>query len=111
MSAEDVGVSIGRNEAVAYGQKVRAAVMPIYRDCVNEAGSPVTEDPVLVDVAVLPDGKVREVLLHRSSGNPAVDDCGRKAFVDASLPAPPARLIGESGSHTMPPFAFTLTVQ
>ncbi|MEM6929980.1 MAG: TonB family protein [Myxococcota bacterium] len=105
-SAVDDGVSIGRNEVVAYSQQVRTVVMPPYRTCLSEAGSPVAEDPVLVDVSVMPDGRVRDVVLSRSSGDRTVDDCARQAFLSADLPEPPPRRIDESGSMPLPTFAF-----
>lgn len=105
-AVDDDGVSIGRNEVVAYTQKVRAEVMPRYRSCLADAGGVVAEDPLLVDVTILPDGKLRDVVMNRSSGNATVDDCGRKAFTAANLPEPPVRQIDDSGSFAMPTFAF-----
>jgi len=98
------GVSIGRNEAVAYVQEIRAAVMPSFRSCVAEA--PRTGAPTLVEGRVSAQGRPFDVTVTKSSGDPAVDDCARRALAAAELSPPPPRILDRSGTFELPPFAF-----
>ncbi|MEN0065832.1 MAG: TonB family protein [Myxococcota bacterium] len=104
-SDDGEGLSIGRNEAVAYVQEVRTVVMPAFRACVDKEGV-TAEDPALVEARVDPKGNTKEVLISRSSGDRAVDDCARSAMANIVLPPPPPRQIDDSGTFELPTFAF-----
>lgn len=99
------GLSIGKDEVVAYVQEVRVAVMPRFRTCVADAGD--ADDPTLVELIVERSGKTRDVVVSRSSGNPAVDDCARKVMAETSLPPPPASRLDANGVLELPTFAFS----
>lgn len=98
------GVSIGADEVVAYAQEVRVAVMPSFKACAAEAGA--ADDPVLVEAIVDGGGKTRDVVVSRSSGNRAVDECARNVMGNTMLPKPPANRLDAQGLLELPPFAF-----
>ena len=105
-TGQDDGLAIGRNEAVAYLQRVRATVMPVFRSCLEQVSHGQTEDRTLVEGRVTAEGRSRDVVVSRSSGDRLVDDCARRAMDDTMLPAPPTRLLDETGSLELPSFAF-----